>query len=46
MSQKQVKKLKRVMTRTKSKMVNKIMDELCDCGFWLRVKIAWRIIKG
>ena len=46
MSQKQVKKFKRILKRTKGHMTHKILDELCDCGFWLRVRIAWNIIKG
>lgn len=46
MGQRQVKALKRVMKRNPNNMIHKIMDELCDCSFWLRVKIAWRIVKG
>ena len=46
MSNKQVKRLKRIMRRQINRQTFQLMDGLLDCGFLFRVKIAWQIIKG
>ena len=46
MSNKQAKRLKRVMRRQMGRQTSLLMDGLLDCGFLFRLKIAWQIIKG
>jgi hypothetical protein len=46
MGQKQVKKMKRILKRQASRFAHKTLDELLKQKFLLRLRIAWRVIRG
>jgi len=41
MSQKQVKRYRRMIIRTQDKMIKKFIEKVYEYSFWERLKFAW-----
>jgi len=46
MSQRQVKQARRLIRKQETEIIKSFMSEIKTASFFMRMKIAWQVIKG